>query len=179
MTTRLRFPGLFAAAIGVGLATVLPGCASGGKGGDAQVYTSFQSAEAGLAALVGEWTVFELQERPITELLHDSAAKRPMLSIKADGTAGGFSGVNQFGSELRTGQLTKGRFELGPIAMTRMAGPPEMMSIEAKVTLALSEARRFSLKDDVLSLMPAEGRADPVVRFRREVGGATGAAGAR
>ena len=30
--------------------------------------------------------------------------------------------------------------------------------------------RRFSLRENVLTLMPAEGRADPLVRFRREFG---------
>lgn len=148
-------------------AVVAGGCASGGKGEPGREVTSFHSAAEGLGTLAGEWTVFELGERPIAEQLHDSAARRPSLTIKPDGSVGGFSGVNQLGSELRAEELTRSRFALGPIAMTRMAGPPELMSIEAKLTMALSEPRRFMLKDNVLSLMPAEGRADPLVRFRR------------
>jgi heat shock protein HslJ len=148
------------------------GCASGGKGEQAREVTSFHAASEGVSALAGEWTVFELDQRPIVEQLHDSAARRPSLTIKPDGSVGGFSGVNQFGSELLGQELTRSRFALGPIAMTRMAGPPELMSIEAKLTLALSEPRRFMLKDNLLTLMPAEGRADPLVRFRR--GAATG-----
>lgn len=166
------------AAILIASALFVAACASGSAVKEGQDVTSFASAVEGTKALTGEWTVVELGEKPIADLLPAGYEGRlPMLSIKPDGTVSGFSGVNQFGSELQVDQLTKGRFALGPIAMTRMAAPPEFMSVEAKMTMSLSEPRRFSLKDNVLSLMPAEGRADPLVRFRRETVAASPQAG--
>ena len=164
---RSRFA-LAAACLSAG-AMFVGGCASGGEKDAAKAeFTSFSSAAEGTSTLAGDWKVIELGEKPITELLPaDYKGRDPMLSIKPDGTVSGFSGVNQFGSEMQADQLIRGRFALGPIAMTRMSGPPEFMSVEAKITMALSEPRRFSLKDNVLSLMPAEGRADPVARFGR------------
>ncbi len=152
------------------LAAVLAaaGCASGGKGDAPREVTSFASAQAGLAALAGDWKIIEIDGRSLGEWIPDDAARRdPMITIRPDASVGGFSGVNQLGSDLRAEELSRGRFALGPIAMTRMAGPPELMSIESKLTLALSEPRRFSLCGDLLTLMPAEGRADPMLRFRR------------
>lgn len=151
------------------------GCSLDGKGDASQEVTVFRSAQEGLAALAGDWKLIEIDGRPIGEFAPEDILQRePTLTIKPDGSAGGFSGVNTFGSSLRAEALENSRFALGPIAMTRMAGPPELMSIESKLTLALSEPRRFSLRANVLTLMPAEGRAEPLVAFRRTSSAAAG-----
>jgi len=163
-----------AAAAAAGM-LLLSACASSDDRGDdpnePRNITTFTSAIEGTRALSGEWEVIDFGEKAITELLPaDYEGRKPSMTIKTDGTVGGFSGVNQFGSQLDSGALTQGRFALGPIAMTRMAGPPEFMGIESRLTMALSEPRRFSLRGNTLALMPAEGRADPLVRFRRVPG---------
>lgn len=164
-----------ALAVAAATALAVGGCASAGKGDDSRDVTMFSSAQEGLAALAGDWKLIEIDGRPISEMAPlDMLRREPVLTIKPDGSAGGFSGVNTFGSELRAEALRTSRFSLGPIAMTRMAGPPELMSIESKLTLALSEPRRFSLRGNVLTLMPAEGRADPMVAFRRAGAAAAG-----
>jgi heat shock protein HslJ len=40
--------------------------------------------------------------------------------------------------------------------MTRRAGPPEAMALEAAYTKALDEATRFTIKDDKLTLYAGE-----------------------
>lgn len=159
----------------LGALAMLIACASGGKGEPPPVMTSFNSAEAGIKALAGDWKIIELRESDISLLLPSGYAGRdPMLTIMPDGSVSGFSGANQFGSTLLAQDLTRSRFALGAIAMTRMAGPSELMSIEAKLTQVLAEPRRFSLRENILTLMPAEGRADPMVKFRRLPGPPTG-----
>jgi len=149
---------------------LLAACASSGgsSSNEPRNITTFASAIEGTRALSGEWEVTDFGEKSITQLLPAAyEGRKPMLTIKPDGAIGGFSGVNQFGSQLESEALTQGRLSFGPIAMTRMAGPPEFMGIESRLTMAISEPRRFSLRGNILALMPAEGRADPLVQFRR------------
>ena len=63
-----------------------------------------------------------------------TAERPPVLRFDDDGRVTGTTGVNRLVGEwaLEAGVLT-----LGPLAMTRKAGPPERMALEAALAAAL------------------------------------------
>ncbi len=131
--------------------------------------TRFDSAILALNALKGEWRVVELGGKRIDRIMPDGDVRRPPgMTIRDDRTVAGFSGVNQFGTQIDADELTRGHFKLGPIAMTRMAGPPEMMRIEHEFAGALEEQRRYTLRGDELVLLTDDTEARVLVRFQRQ-----------
>ena len=141
----------------------------GGNGGmSTGEPTTFPTAAGGLAALAGDWELIELDGASLATMLpHNYGGRRPMLTIRPDGAVRGFSGVNSLGARLDGDALTSGRFALGPVAMTLMAGSPELMRIESRLGIAISEPRAFLLRGEVLTLWDAHRQAEPVARFRR------------
>lgn len=131
--------------------------------------TRFESAILALNALNGEWRVVELGGEKIERIMPDGDVRRPpRMTIREDRTVAGFSGVNQFGTQIDADELTRGHFKLGPIAMTRMAGPPEMMRIEHEFAGALEEQRRYKLRGDELVLLTDDTEGRVLVRFQRQ-----------
>ena len=113
--------------------------------------------ESGLApaALVGDWTLVDITGATLPE-----GIRTPTLSVMADGTVGGNSGVNRF-----TGRLTGGDDVLfGPLASTRMAGPPPAMELENRFLQAMTAATAFEIEGNQLTLRGPEG---PLLTFER------------
>jgi heat shock protein HslJ len=80
------------------------------------------------------WTLSVLEGQAIVPSSTGWAA--PGLEFSADGqSAVGFSGVNRF-----SGRYTQdgAALEFGPLAMTRRAGPPDLMQTESRFTRILS-----------------------------------------
>jgi len=82
----------------------------------------------------GTWRLVELPGIDVAQL-----SRAPELVIGADGTLSGFAGVNRFSGRTDAEALAEGRIAAGPMTATRMAGPPEAMSVEARF-LALFDA---------------------------------------
>ncbi len=107
------------------------------------------------AALVGEWTLVEVAGAAPAE-----GMRTPTLTVMADGTVGGNSGVNRF-----TGRLADGdEAVFGPMASTRMAGPPAAMELENRVLKAMAAATSFEIEGDRLILSGPDG---PLLTFGR------------
>jgi heat shock protein HslJ len=107
------------------------------------------------AALVGEWTLVEVAGATLPE-----GIRAPTLTVMADGTVGGNSGVNRF-----TGRLADRDDALfGPMASTRMAGPPAAMELENRVLNAMTAATSFEVEGDRLIL---SGPGGPLLTFGR------------
>ncbi len=86
-----------------------------------------RSAPSGPGVPAGTWTVVELSAVDLAPL-----QRKPELELGADGALSGFSGVNRFSGRAELGALEEGHWMAGPLAATRMAGPPEAMAAEAR-----------------------------------------------
>jgi heat shock protein HslJ len=94
-------------------------------------------------------------------------ARVPTMSIEADGGLSGVSGVNRFSGVLDVVVLADGGFALGPVASTRMAGPPAAMEFEARFLRDLEAADDVVLDDGELVLKAGD---DELLRFARPSG---------
>lgn len=95
--------------------------------------------------MTGEWKLVKIGEKDVPKTVAAT------LGVTADGKVSGDTGVNRF-----FGQLAKEKTLFGPLGMTRRAGPPEAMEVEAGFTKALSEVTRFAIKDKTLTLFAGE-----------------------
>ena len=113
------------------------------------------NAEAVLASLVGTWRLISLNGQDITQRAA-SLPKPPTIVLTADAGISGFAGVNRFTGRLERSHLAEGVFKTSPLAMTRMAGPPEAMQIEGEFATALSRATVFRVESGGLRLLAGD-----------------------
>ena len=95
--------------------------------------------------MTGEWKLVKIGGKEVPKTVSAT------LGVTADGKVSGDTGVNRF-----FGQLAKEKTLFGPLGMTRRAGPPEAMEVEAGFTKALSEVTRFVIKDKTLTLFAGD-----------------------
>ena len=123
----------------------------------AGVFAAAPAAGQSDGKLTGDWKLMKLgEEAPAADLMLT-------LSVAEDGKVAGSSGVNRFAGKLAQDKGDKKLF--GPLVMTRRAGPPAAMAVEAAYTKALDEATRFEIKEDTLSLFAAD---QPRLVFERQ-----------
>ena len=96
--------------------------------------------------LEGDWLVIGIDGEPI-----DPKAPRE-VRFEGDRVAGRV-GVNRF-----TGSFTTDRdvIQVGPVASTRMAGPPELMALEDRFNSHLDGEHEIALEGGVLTLAREE-----------------------
>lgn len=121
------------------------------------------NSEAVLASLVGAWRLVVLNGQSIASRAA-SLSRPPSIALTADAGISGFAGVNRFTGTLEKSGLANGTFKTSPLAMTRMAGPPEAMQLEGEFATALSKATAFRLDGDTLELLAG---ASPVATLER------------
>ena len=103
--------------------------------------------------LEGDWLVIEIDGEPV-----ESEAPGA-VRFEADRITGRV-GVNRFtGSFTLEGDV----LQVGPVASTRMAGPPELMALESRFNSHLEGAHEIVLEAGVLTL----GREDETIVFTR------------
>lgn len=142
-------------------AVVCAGFVVGGAGCQSTSTRTADTAEQSIPedpmkALKGTWVPIWLNGVEMPDM-----DRGPIMDIDDGGQIDGFAGVNRFSSKVDVQGLATGKFELGPIAATKMAGPPERMAIEARFTRALDEVNRYTLRERMLIL-----HADGVERVR-------------
>lgn len=95
--------------------------------------------------LSGRWRLVELGGAAPT-------GDPPWLELGEDGAVAGHAGVNRFSGRADAAALRSGTFSTGPMAVTRMAGPPERMELEQRFLAALGEANRVRVRAGRLEL---------------------------
>lgn len=106
----------------------------------------------------GSWTLTTIETKPLPDPLPPGL--RPvMLTIDADGAVSGNAGINQYSGSVDTGDWPNGEIEFGPMAVTRMAGPPEAMALESRYLGALDAVRTFVVDADALTLLGESGES--------------------
>ena len=95
-----------------------------------------------------EWTLIELDGRPASGAAGD---RSPTLHLDATNhRAAGFAGVNRFSGSY---QVRGTSLQFGPLAATRMAGPPQAMAGEADYLATLARVSAFRVSGARLELM--------------------------
>lgn len=148
--------GQILASLGAFSLWAIAGCQGGTHVVGGGSLTSFQSVAQAAQSLAGDWNLSSIEGTEISKLIPDAllrGGKVPSLSFAPDGGVSGFTGVNRLNSKLDLQSLTTGDFKLSPAALTRMAGPPELMNIESRFTSLLAKVDGFNLKGEVLSLV--------------------------
>ena len=92
----------------------------------------------------GVWVITGF--RSDLDMVTPVSGSEPMIEI--DGTKlSGSTGLNRFGGEF------DGTLPLGPLATTRMSGPPELMEQENRLLHHLQSAETITVRGDGMSLM--------------------------
>lgn len=112
----------------------------------------FAAAPKVAEAIVGRWDVRFV--RRDSALVSPSAGTSPWLEFDAAGRVAGHAAVNRVHGSAR---VDGDRLFLGPLASTRMAGPPEAMDDEAALLEALEQVTALRLDGDDLELLDADG----------------------
>lgn len=141
-------------------ALALGGCqtdrhAQPGSQGSSAV-TEFASPQAALAALAGEWTLVELHGESVLDTLESAGlrpGRMPSITFAEEGVVSGTAGVNRYSSKVDLDELKSGVFDMPNAAMTKMAGPPELMKIEDEFVKVLTGKPTISLDADRLTLL--------------------------
>ncbi|MCB9845317.1 MAG: META domain-containing protein [Phycisphaeraceae bacterium] len=114
--------------------------------------------------LWGDWELSAIEGKDVLEGLPEGT-RRPALSLAPDGSVSGTGGVNSLHGSLSPAGLSSGEFRIGEIAMTRMVGPPEAMTLERRFTRLLEGAGTFAKAGEDLVI---QGRSKaPAMRFVR------------
>jgi heat shock protein HslJ len=122
------------------LAAMLAGCVHGG-----------QPSASPLTAT--DWLLVSADGATVPEGLEDP--RPPYLRLEPGGRALGFSAVNSFSG---TYEARGSRLTLGPLAVTRRAGPPAAMAIESAMLQALQGTASYRIAGDTLELLDGGGR---------------------
>jgi len=137
-------------------AAALPGCSS--TEDTAGAIDDAITEGVSVSQLAGTWDLQSLAGAELGRLI-EGGAKRPTLDISRDGRVSGLNGLNRYTTGLDLDGLLEGRFDLGPIAGTRMAGPPAAMELEQAYEGMLEGVRSFDYGDEVLILLDDAGEA--------------------
>lgn len=100
------------------------------------------------ALLDSDWTVTSIGGDPVLP------GSMPTLAIAADLSTGGHGGCNSFFAEAR---FENGGLAFGPVAGTRMACAPEIMTQESRFFAALAATAGYELSGNALQLRDAAG----------------------
>jgi heat shock protein HslJ len=104
------------------------------------------------AALAG--SAWQLDAMPGAKVVAGGMRGAPTLRFDDAGRASGDSGVNRFGARVDAGE---GWMRVSAPMLTRMAGPPEAMALEAEFVGRLQRAGHWRVEADRLRLLDAAG----------------------
>ena len=131
---------------------VIAGCRSGGA-----------AAEKRAKAATGDWVLEWMHGRgPVTP---PESQRTPTITIGADGALKGHTGVNRLSGGVDAEAMNKGEFRSGPVAMTKMAGPPDAMALESEFVGLLSNATRYRVDEGPVLVLSNE--SGELLRFGR------------
>ncbi len=156
----------FAAVLGC----VMSAAGCGGAGGasatmeDEGVTTRFASTAAAMKAMTGDWRLVLLNGQSVAQTLESGGfdlARTPTLRVEPDGQMTGLAAVNRFSGTLDAERLKDGvlSFQGGGAAMTRMAGPAPLMTMEQAFIGVLNSGASVRLEGSRLELIQRDGDA--------------------
>jgi putative lipoprotein len=132
----------------------------------AAVLSACQSSPDGAGRAVspvGSWALDEIDGVEAAEAV-PATAQPVTLTVGEDGQISGSSGVNRYAGRIDPASWAGGSLSFGPLAVTRMAGPPEAMEFESRFLTRLGEVESYRLEGGELELHGAGGK---VLEFDR------------
>ena len=158
--TPYRYPYLVAKDGTVDLAPALAALNRPARGGGQPAAQAVDTnVPPSIAALAGtDWLLKDVCGQPVP------ATSRASLSIGKDGSLSGNAGVNRFNGRTRG---RDGELQAGPFMSTKMAGPPELMTLEGRYLKALGAATAFAATGDTLRVT-VKGEAQPLEFEKRK-----------
>ena len=111
----------------------------------------------GLKLLQGEWVLQSIDGHELA-----AGSKRPTLTFEPRGSISAFGGVNRLTSTVDVDALDNNTLSFKPFASTLMAGPPDLMALEAQYLTDLSRANRYHFDGPNLIL---QDRHTELLRF--------------
>ncbi len=134
---------------------------------------TFSSADPAISmifeAQVAQQAIADIYGKPLTlTQLNEGSQNLPLpakpllnLTITAEGTCYGFSGVNRFFGKLQI--AADGAVSAGPFGSTMMAGPKELMDLETAFHKALASVKRVEVSGSVVKFFDSTGA--PALQF--------------
>lgn len=111
-----------------------------------------------LADLDGEWTLLELDDKPVADNVQVTA-------VFDNGQLSGKAACNRYTGQLEAGEMPGDLALAGPLAVTRMMCPPPLMEWEQAYLTALQGLRKFSFSAGRLVLTWSDENHTGRMRF--------------
>lgn len=115
----------------------------------------------------GSWTLTTIESEPLPDPLPPGL--RPItLTIDDSGEVSGNAGINRYSGTVDTGAWENCEIVFGPLAVTRMAGPPAAMSTESAYLGLLNAVRTFEIAPDISAdTLTLRGDAGDLLVYQR------------
>jgi heat shock protein HslJ len=105
-----------------------------------------------MSDVVGKWQLSTLNGQPAPAGMHEGGVT---LDIQQDGKFSGQAPVNRYFGQINTQDKT---FKTGPVGMTMMAGPPELMDAERDFFAVINDVKTVDVKGGQLTLTGPDGK---------------------
>lgn len=110
-------------------------------------------AELKMSDLAGKWQLTSMNGEPAPADVQ--GGKGVTLEIQEDGKFAGQSPINRYFGQIDTQDKT---FKTGPVGMTMMAGPPELMDAERDYFTVINDVKSVDVKGGKLTLTGPDGK---------------------
>lgn len=109
--------------------------------------------ELKMSDLAGKWQLTSMNGQPAPTDIRGGLGVT--LEIQEDGKFAGQSPINRYFGQINTQDKT---FKTGPVGMTMMAGPPELMDAERDYFTVINDVRSVDIEGGQLILTGPDGK---------------------
>lgn len=113
-----------------------------------------------MSDVTGKWQLSTLNGQPAPTTMREGGVT---LEIKEDGKFAGQAPVNRYFGQINTQDKT---FKAGPVGMTMMAGPRELMDAERDFFAVINDVKTVDAKEGKLTLTGPDGKQLVFVRAK-------------
>ena len=105
-----------------------------------------------MSDVTGKWQLSTLNGQPTPASMREGGVT---LDIQEDGKFAGQAPVNRYFGQINAQDKT---FKTGPVGMTMMAGPPELMDAERDFFAVINDVKSVDVKGGQLTLTGPDGK---------------------
>ena len=105
-----------------------------------------------MSDVTGKWQLSTMNGQPAPATMREGGVT---LGIQEDGKFAGQAPVNRYFGQINAKDKT---FKTGPVGMTMMAGPPELMDAERDCFAVINDVKSVDVKGGQLTLTGPDGK---------------------
>ena len=105
-----------------------------------------------MSDVTGKWQLSTMNGQPAPATMREGGV---FLEIQEDGKFAGQAPVNRYFGQINAQDKT---FKTGPVGMTMMAGPPELMDAERDYFTVINDVRSVDIEGGQLILTGSDGK---------------------